>query len=226
MADEDKPQAPVETEAVKQDEVAESLSGDEPPQDTNTEVVAEETPAETEATTEETEEPKTADTPVEDDASNADSQSDEATADEPAAATEDTTEDEAGEQSIAEAAEAEEAPKSIAEEAAADTDESKPQKESTNGPAKGLSMAIVIAILVALALIGLGYSAFLSENDEPETDSQLTSQPAVEQTDEVQPVESAEEVTSEIDEITSEIESLTDDTDFSDDGLSDENLGL
>ena len=91
-------------------------------------------------------------------------------------------------------------------------------------------MAIVIAILVALALIGLGYSAFLSDSDDGESSNADTSEEMTAEQEapvvDTSPIESADEVTTEVNELTEDIESLSDDLDFDESELSDEALDL
>lgn len=127
-------------------------------------------------------------------------------------------------------AEAEEsAPPSIADEAATEA--------MTTHDKSGASthVAIVIAILVALVLIGLVYAAFLSSSDD-------TNEPAVtngasataEEVVEDQPVEveadtspiTDEELQVEADQLVTDLEELNDALDFIEGSLDDESLGL
>ena len=94
-------------------------------------------------------------------------------------------------------------------------------------------MAIVIAILVALALIGLGYSAFLSDDDAgTDADSSDTSElDTVDDTGDTStesedPINSADDIDREIESLTNDLDSLNNEPGFDEDALTDETLGL
>lgn len=89
-----------------------------------------------------------------------------------------------------------------------------------------MSIAIVLAVLVALVLIGLGYAAYVSMNEDDDSNLENTEeiQQADTEEDTTGPIES-NELESEIDEIEDEINSL-DDSEYDSSQLSDESLGL
>ena len=106
-------------------------------------------------------------------------------------------------------------------------DEKAEKKSKKHG--QGLNMVIVLAVLVAFLLIGLAFVALQSEDaDVSEGNSQTsqindTSLPAREDTNS-EPVDTAD-VEEQINELDQTLENL-DESQFSDDELSDESLGL
>lgn len=96
--------------------------------------------------------------------------------------------------------------------------ESKPEDKN-----HGAAIAIIIAILIAIGLIGLGYAIYNEENiNNKKNDS---SEPGVEQTEAVGPV-TEDELEDEIEDIEKLEEELDNEADFNTDDLSDENLKL
>ena len=102
-----------------------------------------------------------------------------------------------------------------------------------------MSMAIVVAIVVALVLIGLSYAAFVGSDDkeqgtissEQEQEAQPNQETApIEQSDDnqstLESLTTSQSLQSEFDAIQQEIESLDDETDFPEAQLSDQSLEL
>lgn len=86
------------------------------------------------------------------------------------------------------------------------------------------TVAIIVAVLVSLILIGVGYMAYQSDTEEVDT-SQETSDATEPANVEAEPVDATElqESTEEIDSL---VEELDENSDFAEDSLSDDSLGL
>ncbi len=94
-------------------------------------------------------------------------------------------------------------------------------KDSSNTRA---TIAIILAVVVAVGLIGVGYIAFLSQESSVEN-SNIQNEESQAQTDNSGVID-AENIESEIDQVDEALSEIDDTTDFPQDELSDDNLGL
>lgn len=104
-----------------------------------------------------------------------------------------------------------------------------PEQHSAHKPKKDNNtlIAVVLAILVAVVIIGLGYAALnssISEIEETPTETE-TSQTEESQEPAVEPV-NEETFDQELNQLEQDAESLGDESAFSEEDLSDENLEL
>ncbi len=92
-----------------------------------------------------------------------------------------------------------------------------------------LPVAVIVAILVGLVMIGLSYAVYISSNDKDEkettTDTTSDQQPNTSQ-EQVQPLSDSNELQGEVDAISSEIEGAGTDSDFDASSLTDEALEI